>query len=120
MKRARRSISFFALLASAALGCNAIFGLGDYRVDDGDAAIDSAVDTASEAGEAAPSCSMYDAAGGQCFPCTPTLDPEFLNACTGAQCVPFDDTTRVRGVLADGGLPPVPDRMVPPTDGGVD
>ena len=120
MKRARRSILFFGLLASAALGCNAVFGIGDFHVGEGDAVGDAAIEAASEAGEAAPSCSMYDAAGGRCFPCAPTLDPEFLNACTGAQCVPFDDTTRVSGVLADGGLPPVPDRMVPPTDGGVD
>ncbi|MFT3771377.1 MAG: hypothetical protein QM820_38680 [Minicystis sp.] len=46
--------------------------------------------------------------GGGCFGCAPTDDPELLNACTDAQCFPFDNRKRVTA-LADGGkLPPLP------------
>jgi hypothetical protein len=45
--------------------------------------------------------------GSQCYPCAPTGGTQFLNACTSAMCVPFDDT-RVTGLLPDGALPPLP------------
>jgi hypothetical protein len=44
----------------------------------------------------------------QCYPCAPTGAIQFLNACTSATCVPFDDGTRVTGLLPDGALPPLP------------
>jgi hypothetical protein len=39
---------------------------------------------------------------------TPTTNTEFLNACTNAQCFPFDDKVRVTKLGPDGSLPPVP------------
>jgi hypothetical protein len=65
-------------------------------------------------GEAAPSCDNFDPASGNCYPCAPTIDPQFLNSCTNGQCVPFDDKTRVPRANPDGSLPPVPDPPPPP------
>jgi hypothetical protein len=50
----------------------------------------------------------------QCYPCAPATQPQFLNACTSAACVAFDDT-RVTLLLPDGGLPPLPTQA---KDGG--
>ncbi|HEY8074588.1 MAG TPA: hypothetical protein VIF62_10765 [Labilithrix sp.] len=95
-------------------GCNAIFGIGDYKVTD-DAALPDG------AGADGPvSCESYDPASGKCYPappCAATNDPELLNACTGAQCVPFDDTARIPNLPKDGKLPPVTDPP-PPVDAG--
>jgi hypothetical protein len=44
----------------------------------------------------------------QCYPCAPTQTVQFLNACTTATCVPFDDGTRDTHLLPDGALPPLP------------
>ncbi|NUP07293.1 MAG: hypothetical protein HOW73_14660 [Polyangiaceae bacterium] len=42
-----------------------------------------------------------------CFACEPTKNEHFLNACTEAQCSPFDNEARLP--LYNGGdLPPVP------------
>ena len=83
----------------AAFGCSSLLGLSDYKI-----------------GDAGPtSCNANLTT--QCFPCTPTTDPQFLNACTDAACVPFDDQARIAGFVPDGALPPVPDV---PMDGGVD
>jgi hypothetical protein len=46
--------------------------------------------------------------GSQCYPCAPAGAIQFLNACTSATCVPFDDLTRVTRLLPDGALPPLP------------
>ena len=43
-----------------------------------------------------------------CYPCTPTNSDQIANACTSANCVPFDDATRLANLTADGGLPPLP------------
>jgi hypothetical protein len=51
----------------------------------------------------------------QCYPCAPSSQAQFLNACTSAACVPFD-ATRLTLLLPDGGLPPLP---TPAVDGGV-
>lgn len=59
---------------------------------------------ASDAADAT-SCSVDLAT--RCYPCAPATQPQFLNACTSAACVPFDDT-RVTLLLPDGGLPPLP------------
>lgn len=67
----------------------------------------SAGDAAADGSDAADvvSCSVNLAT--QCYPCAPATQPQFLNACTSAACVPFDDT-RVTLLLPDGGLPPLP------------
>jgi hypothetical protein len=72
---------------------------GDASVSTGDAGAGGA-----DAADAA-SCSVDLAT--QCYSCAPATQPQFLNACTSAACVPFDDT-RVTLLLPDGGLPPLP------------
>ncbi len=43
-----------------------------------------------------------------CFACPPTKTEEFLNACTDAECIPYDNT-QLQGLLQeDGSVPPVP------------
>jgi hypothetical protein len=42
-----------------------------------------------------------------CWACAPESRLEFLNACTNATCVPFDQA-RVTKLSPDGTLPPVP------------
>ena len=121
----RRLLALLPLAVMFALGCNAALGLGDYTI--GNDAIDAATDQTSGndavADNATQDGSTQDAPTGcdaaepttatQCFGCTPTTNPEFLNACSASACVPFDDTKRLANW--DGGaLPPVPD----PTDGG--
>ncbi len=94
-------------------GCNAIFGIGDYQV------VDDAAPSDGNAGDGPANCASYDPASGQCYPappCTATNDPELLNSCTSAQCVPFDDRKRIPNLPADGGLPAVTDP--PPPDAG--
>ena len=55
------------------------------------------------AGGVDPACVGEDG----CYACDPTNDPEFLNACTEAQCSAFDNEARLP--LYNGGdLPPVP------------
>lgn len=115
--RRRRLVVVLAAMAgvavASAFGCNAIFGINDYSVVDDASATDAPL---GEGGEAAVSCENYDPASGQCYPCEPKIDPEFLNACTDNQCIPFDDKTRVPRANPDGSLPPVPD--LPPPDAG--
>jgi hypothetical protein len=110
----RRLALILALAVGLAAGCNAIFGISDYSVVD-DA---SAGDGANDSGEAAVNCDNFDPSTGVCYPspCPPKTDPEFLNACTGSQCIPFDDTKRIPGYSPDGSLPLVPD--LPPVDAG--
>jgi hypothetical protein len=92
--------------AACSMACNSILGLGDYKVS---------ADASSGAGGGGGSGSCaWDPASGNCYPCAPATDPEYLNACTSAACVPFDDKTRITKLLPDGGLPPVPD--LPPQD----
>jgi hypothetical protein len=54
-------------------------------------------------GGAAPNC---DGPNG-CYSCTPTKNEQFLNACTSAQCSPFDNAARLPQ-YNNGNLPPVP------------
>jgi hypothetical protein len=42
-----------------------------------------------------------------CYACPPTTLEHYLNRCTGAQCVPFDDAARLP-LYNGGNLPPVP------------
>ena len=102
-------------VSALALGCNAIFGVDGYTVGaaDGSAGNDGASDVATDSA----SCDNYDAASGMCFPCPPSAmnQATFLNACTGATCVPFDDAVRVPDFK--GTLPSVPNL---PIDSGSD
>lgn len=43
-----------------------------------------------------------------CFACAPSAQAEFLNACTDAACVPYDNAQIEDLLLEDGSLPPVP------------
>jgi hypothetical protein len=88
----RRAVVILLVALGLALGCNAIFGIGDYVVTD-----EAGSDGSTNDGDVDANCK------------TPTTDPELLNACTNSQCVPFDDTVRVPRLAADGALPPVPD-----------
>lgn len=42
-----------------------------------------------------------------CFSCAPQQFEEFLNACTNAPCIPYDNGP-LEGYLVDGNVPPVP------------
>lgn len=42
-----------------------------------------------------------------CYACPPKVDEQFLNACTAAQCAPFDNVTRLP-LYNNGNLPPLP------------
>ncbi len=77
---------------------------GDADAGGSDASAGDADAGGSDAADAA-SCSVDLAT--RCYPCAPATQPQFLNACTSAACVPFDDT-RVTLLLPDGGLPPLP------------
>jgi hypothetical protein len=62
--------------------------------------------TTTGAGGSAPTCTDVDA--GNCYSCTPTTNNEFLNACNGLTCVPYDNSiTNLPNLTADGGLPPI-------------
>lgn len=103
-------------VSALALGCNAIFGVDGYTVSDRDASVDGASDASNDG---TTSCLNYDAASGMCFPCAP--DPAnqatFLNECTSATCVPFDDTLRVPDYKG-GPLPVVQIQVDSGSDGG--
>jgi len=104
MRRRLVLLSVLALAgAIAAWGCNAVLGLGDYQVR-------------ADGGTTPPNCNVDLST--QCYPCAPSNDPQFLNACTGASCVSFD-SKRVTGLLPDGGLPPYP-VLAPPDAGPAD
>lgn len=90
-----RVVAGAALAATAVVACNSIIGFGDYVVS-------------SDGGGGTPN--------GACDAGAPAAQGEgdFLNACTNAQCVPFDDKARVTRLGDGGALPPVPDIV----DGG--
>ena len=43
-----------------------------------------------------------------CYACAPDAQAEFLNACTDAACIPYDNTQLEGLLLEDGSVPPVP------------
>ncbi len=43
-----------------------------------------------------------------CYACAPEQQEEYLNACTDAECVPYDNAQLQGLLLEDGSLPPVP------------
>ena len=121
------SAAFAVWIAGSAMGCSMALGLSGYTFDavqDGgtpdarptkgtpgsapEAGVDAARETGGDVTASAPDASTCDVdLATQCYSCVPTVTVEFLNACTSAACVPFDDT-RVTRLLADGGLPPLP------------
>jgi hypothetical protein len=53
-------------------------------------------------------CESKNAAGLACFSCKPEATRDFENACTNAECAPFDNKKRLTKLPADGMLPPLP------------
>jgi hypothetical protein len=112
----------FAVMAwtSPVVGCSTALGLSDYvfRADDGDSGASDANARDGSSADAAMEAARGDAPAdafrcdvdlsSQCYPCTPAAQAHFLNACTSASCVPFDDRTRLAHLLPDGALPPLP------------
>jgi len=114
MSRRRRWVGLVALatVVLAIVACNSIIGLGDFAVtpDPSDAS-----DELLSGGDG--SCADGQTSDADlavvCYPCNPLTTEQLLNACTGAQCIPFD-RARLTKLLPDGGLPPLP----PDPDGG--
>ena len=110
-------VAFGAVVFAA--GCGQLLDASAYHVlsDEGDAsslvdgtsAIDSShepIDAPSTDGSSdACAASMQDAR--TCYPCAPTSPAEILNACTAAQCAPFDNASRI-AFTSSGALPPLP------------
>ena len=106
-----RIIFWVATAAAAASGCSNILdssryhAVADVASDSGPAADGSATSFGDDAGDDAH-CGVDPTV--ECYACTPTTTDQFLNACTTAACVPFDDTARLANLLPDGALPPLP------------
>ena len=135
--RARFDVHLIALLsvaAGASVACSTLLGLGDFSVQSDAGGMDSAHDedvdlgtanaTANDSAIAIREASVTASADGdcdgdprvRCYPCAATTQIQFLNACTSGTCVAFDDTQRLRNLLPDGALPPLP--IVTANDGG--
>ncbi len=85
-----------------AQGCSQILGFNDYKVTtDGS----NFPETGGEAGGDDGGCVGPNG----CYACTPTTNDQLQNACTQAQCVPFDEATRIKGYT--GKLPDIPDPL---------
>lgn len=54
-------------------------------------------------GGAPPNCNGPN----DCYSCPPKTGNQFLNACTGSQCSPFDNVARLP-LYNNGNLPPIP------------
>ena len=88
----------------AVLACNAILGLGDYKVGG---------DGGPLPGDESPAACNAAFEAGSCYPCAPTTNDQLENACTDSTCMPFDDKARIPGFT--GTLPTISDT---PPDGG--
>ncbi|GAC1537761.1 MAG: hypothetical protein NVS3B10_02110 [Polyangiales bacterium] len=112
MSRRVRWVGLVAV-ATILLACNSILGLTDFAVtpDPADASDDRTM------GNGDGSCADGGTSDADlavvCYPCNPLTTEQLLNACTGAQCIPFD-RARLTNLLPDGGMPPLP----PGPDGG--
>ena len=116
MSRRSRWVGLVALatIALAFLACNGLLGLGDFAISDADDASDDRTTMMGGGDGACADGETSDAdLAAVCYPCNPLTQPQILNACSGAQCLPFD-RTRLTKLLPDGGLPPLP----PDPDGG--
>jgi hypothetical protein len=111
-----------ALAAAVATGaCSPVIGLEGYSTraetverGEGPTSADAGPDSFAEAAADGTAGCDVDLTT-QCYACAPMATPQFLNACTSAQCVPFDDVKRLTHLLPKGGLPPLP-----PEDAGSD
>ncbi len=65
-----------------------------------------------------PGCEQKTPDGRLCNACPPKTQAEFLNACTGSACEPFDNKARLTKLTADGGLPKLPPHTPPPDASG--
>ena len=73
-------------LGLGSAGCESITGLDDFQLK-------------SSLGEDA--CSDPTAFGGRgCYSCEATVVSQLLNACTSAECTPFDNEERIPGYVA--------------------
>lgn len=76
------------VVALAANGCASLVGLNDYTV----------TNESPDSGSASRSCTDEDGFNGLgCYRCTPNTVDELRNACTTADCTPFDNAERVPG-----------------------
>lgn len=95
MTRTSPVFSKAVVAAIAAMGCESIVGLDDFQLTSSlgaDAAADTCIEPAA-----------FDGRG--CFRCTPTQSIELNNACTTAECTPFDNAARIPGYVAGATLP---------------
>jgi hypothetical protein len=92
------------------MACSSLLGFDDYVVDAVDAAppSEAAVTPNDGSGPGASDASCDVDLATTCYACSPATTDEFLNSCTGAQCLPFDRSRLTALLLADGGLPPLP------------
>jgi len=85
---------------------------GGAPVDGGDVDGGAPVDAGDVDGGAPIDAGAPDAGSclgtGGCWSCAPTTQVQFLNACTGAGCSPFDNRARLPLLNPDGTLPPLP------------
>jgi hypothetical protein len=110
--RLRRAIAILAVVASAPTACSLFLDHDDQQCQkDADcsafpgASCDSAIHLCVAASGSTGSGSCTGDAG--CYACAPKTNDQFLNACTGAECQPFDKK-RLTHLRPDGGLPPLP------------
>jgi hypothetical protein len=101
-------------LVLASGGCNELIGLTGYTASADAGVAETGTVEHPDGGAAVAEASCGDDAAGSCYACTPVTNVQFLNACTNAACVPFDDG-RLTNLLPDGALPPLP---AVPGDGG--
>ncbi len=112
----RTALLLPAVIGCFAAACSTVLDLDGYAVksiDAGSPRTDTTADAAAAGGhdgagdvvDGGASCDSDPTV--TCYPCTPTTEVQFLNACTSAACVPFDDRTRLTNLLPDGALPPL-------------
>jgi hypothetical protein len=100
------------------MGCESIVGLGDFSVkakltEDASATTPPPTEDAGAVEDA--SCTEPTAFGGRgCFRCTPSEAIELRNACTTAECTPFDNVARIPGYVADAARREPTPAAVPP------
>lgn len=89
-------------------GCNTLIGLTGYTAPLDASILPNDAAAGPDSGLAAVDASCEGDSSGPCYACTPVTTLQFLNACTSATCVPFNDVGRLTNLLPDGSLPPLP------------
>jgi hypothetical protein len=92
-----------ASTAGSASSAGGAFGDGGPGGGTGEVDAGGDVDAAGATG-----ASCTNQAAGNCYTCSPQTSVQFLNACTSAACVPFDDHARLTNLTTGGDLPPLP------------